>query len=214
MFLGAPAVAGFLNVVSQVFARCGALASRAMRLVVLLVACLVAAGCTAAVEGTPSAPTGVLLPPRPREVRLDGVDPCSLLSAEQWVELGFEGLPARSDPTVELFRGVVPTCTLTSFEPKSIAIGVGLVTTTGIERWQDRDLAANVTPAVVAGFPAVVARPTRSASYCSADVDVAAGQLVDVQVLDGGGQQPVPQDMLCARATQSADMLLKALLQR
>ena len=192
---------------------CGALASHPVRLVLLLVACLVAAGCTTEVAGTPSAPPGLLLPPRPREVRLDGVDPCSLLTPEQWAILGFDGPTARSDPQVNLFRGQVPTCTVTGFRPEAVAVGVGIVTTVGIERWQEGDLAANLRRTAVEGFPAIVAVPTQHTEYCSTEVDVSHGQLLDVQVLNGN-QPAIPQDRLCARATQSASTLMMALLAR
>ncbi len=196
--------------------RDGPLWSGPVRVVVLLLAGVLAAGgttaCTTAVEGTPSASTGVLLPPRPREVRLDGVDPCSLLTEEQFASLGFDGPPLRSEPVVELFQGVVPTCTVTGFSSRPAAIGIGMVTTIGIERWRDDDLAVEITRTVVAGFPAVVAMPTRSNKYCSVDVDVASGQLVDVQVLDGGGHPALSQRDLCARAAQSAALIVEALV--
>ena len=63
---------------------------RAVRAVLLLVTAVLAAGCTTAVPGTPSAAGPPPLPPRPREVRLDGVDPCSLLTSEQRADLGFQ----------------------------------------------------------------------------------------------------------------------------
>ena len=185
-----------------------------MRLVLLLVACLVAAGCTTEVAGTPSAPTGLLLPPRPREVRLDGVDPCSLLTAEQRAGLGFTSTPAISKPYVALFRGDVPTCTMFSSSPGAVLLGVGTVTTAGIERWQDTSLAARVRPTAVAGFPAVIALPTQSGAYCSVEVDVAPGQLLDVQISDGGDSPPVTQEALCQRAGQTAEEMARTLLTR
>ncbi len=185
-----------------------------MRLVLLLVACVVAAGCTTVVEGTPSAPSGVLLPPRPREVRLDGVDPCSLLTPEQRAELGLTSKPAYSNSYVELFRGEVPTCTIHSSRPDATIVGIGVVTTVGIERWQDPDLSADVHPEAVAGFPAVVTVPTGSNAYCGVEVDVAVGQLLDVQVLDGGDVPPVEQSDLCERAVRSAEQAVRSLLAR
>lgn len=181
---------------------------------VLLLACVLVTACTQAVEGTPSAPTGVLLPPRPRELRLDGVDPCSLLTTDQWASLGFDSAPKRSDRTTELFRGQVATCTVIGFGPKPAAVGLNMVTTVGVERWQAGDLAAEVLPDEVAGFPAVVVRPTHVETYCNVDVDVSSGQLVDVQVLDGGGRPPLSQDELCGRAAMSAELVIKALLAR
>jgi len=177
-------------------------------------ACLVAAACTAAVDGTPSAPTGMLLPPRPREVRLDGVDPCSLLTPEQRVRLDLDGSPRLTNSYAELFSGDVPTCTITGYVRQPIALAIGAVTTVGIERWQRGDLAAQVTPRSVAGFPAVVAVPTRFVNYCSVEVDVAQAQLLDVQLSDAGGSPPVPQSELCTRAEQAAAELINSLLVR
>lgn len=185
-----------------------------MRLVLLLVACLVAAGCTTAVEGTPSAPTGVLLPPRPREVRLDGVDPCSLLTAEQRAGLGFTSEPHATKPYVELFRGEVPTCTMDSSSTNPTILGIGLVTSVGVERWREGNLAASIEPTAVSGFPAVLAQPTQSTSYCAVEVDVAAGQLLDVQLFDGGHTPPLARKELCARAERAAGEIVSTLLGR
>src|SRR5689334_926336 len=113
---------------------------RAMRLAPLLVTAVLAAGCTTVVAGTPSAPPGVLLPPRPKEVRLDGVDPCSLLTVEQRAELDLDGAPYYTNSHAELFDGDVPTCTITGYTQRPIALAIGAVTTAGIERWQSGDL--------------------------------------------------------------------------
>ena len=188
-----------------------------MRLLVLLVACFLAAGCTAGctkvVEGTPSAPSGVLLPPRPREVRLDGVDPCSLLSPAQRAGLGITSEPHNSNTYVALFRGNVATCTMHGSGPSSMILGIGTVTTVGIERWRDPALQADVRPTAVVDFPAVVAIPTQSRSYCSVEVDVAPGQLLDVQALIGD-EPALPQGDLCAGAQRSAAEMMTTLLAR
>ena len=183
-----------------------------MRLAPLLVTAALAAGCTTTVAGSPSAPTGVLLPPRPREVRLDGVDPCSLLTAEQRRTLGLTSEPLLSNSRVELFDGDVPTCTVRGSGPSAVVLGIGTVTTVGIERWQDPALQAEVRPTRVADFPAVVAVPSNSRTYCGVGVDVAPGQLLDVQVLDGGYSTPIPQPTLCDRAEEYAAATMRTLL--
>ena len=199
---------------SRVPALVGALPSGPVRLVLLLVALVVAAGCTTVVEGTPSAPTGVLLPPRPREVRLDGVDPCSLLTAEQRVELGLDGDPRSSTSSSQLYRGEVALCTVLGFQPDAVAVGIGLVKTVGIQIWTTGELQAQVKTRTVAGFPAVTAVPTRFAEYCSVDVDIAEGQLLDVQVRDGGRQPPLSQQQLCDHAGEVATAAVTSLLKR
>jgi hypothetical protein len=187
---------------------------RAVRAVLLLVTAVLAAGCTTAVPGTPSAAGPTPLPPRPREVRLDGVDPCSLLTAEQRAALGYRSTASSSRPYVELFGGEVPTCTMSSSSTDPTILGVGLVTTVGIERWQQGNLEAVSRPDHVAGFPAIVAVPSQSKTYCAVEVDVAAGQLLDIQFLDAGHQPPLRQEELCSRARRSAEAAIKTLLTR
>src|ERR1700712_4790011 len=110
-----------------------------MRVLMLAVAAALLTGCTTVVEGTPSAPSGVLLPPRPREVRLDGVDPCSLLTPEQRAGLGLTSEPRAISSHVDLFRGEVRTCTIRGPAPLSALLGISLITTVGIERWKEAD---------------------------------------------------------------------------
>ena len=188
---------------------------RAMRLAPLLVTAVLAAGCTTVVAGTPSAPPGILLPPRPKEVRLDGVDPCSLLTAEQRRELGFESAPRNGTIAASaLYRGDVPICTMRGFTGQATSVGIGMVTTAGIDLWTTGALDADITPATVRGFPAVVAVPRRFTEYCSVDVDVAPGQLIDVQLGDGGNRPRIPQHDLCSRAVQTAEAAVASLLAR
>ena len=180
----------------------------------LLAAVCTAAGCTTVVAGTPSAPAGVLLPPRPREIRLDGVDPCSLLTAEQRAALGITSEPRPSRPYVALFRGEVPTCTMRGNSPENVLLVSGAVTTVGVERWQEDDISADVRSTTIGGFPAVVAAPTQFSDYCNIDIDVAAGQILDVQFGADTSQAPIPQIELCVRGQRAATYMLVALLTR
>jgi len=147
-------------------------------------------------------------------VRLDGVDPCSLLTPEQRAGLGLTSEPQASLPHVELFRGDVPTCTVRGPSPEDALLVNGAVTTVGVERWSQGDIAASVRSTTVAGFPAVVVVPARFRDYCNVEVDVAPGQLLDVQYGAGGPQAAVPQEELCTRAGRSAEMMMGALLRR
>ena len=183
----------------------------------LAAAAVVAAGCTT--EATerppaPSAPPAAPAPARPREIRLDGVDPCSLLTPQQRAELGFTSRPSASRPYVELFGGDVPTCTMDSPSTDPRILGIGTVTSVGVERWRTGDLAARTEWTSVEGFPAVVAQPTRSSSYCAVEVDVASGQLLDVQLIDAGHRPPLPQEELCSGARRAAAAVVRSLLAR
>jgi hypothetical protein len=111
-----------------------------------------------------------------------------------------------------LYPGDVPLCAFSGFTPRAIAVGVGLVTTVGMEFFTAGDLAADVRVVDVAGFPAAVARPTRYTEFCTVVIDVAPGQLVDVQFRDGGGRPRIPQDQLCRDAEHAATAVMDTLL--
>jgi hypothetical protein len=181
-----------------------------MRTVLLLVSAVLAAGCTTGVEGTPTAMSPAPVPSRPREMRLDGVDPCSILTPEQRATLGLQSEPSASRPYVALFRGDVPTCKISGSSPGSNILGIGTVTSVGVERWRENDVAAQLRPTIIEGFPALVTTPTQSGRYCGVEVDVAAGQLLDVQVLDGGAS--APQTELCRSAERAAMEIMKRLI--
>jgi uncharacterized protein DUF3558 len=186
-----------------------------MRVALVAVAAILLAGCTTVSEESPQPSSRMALPPRPREVRLNGVDPCTLLTRDQRNELMLDSEPLNGVlASSGVYKGDVPTCTMRGFGSKATSMGVGLVTTTGIDIWTAGDLAADVMPIRVAGFPAVVAIPTRFSEYCSVDVDVSAGQLVDVQYRDGGNQPQIPQRDLCGRARACAEAIMFSLLAR
>ncbi|HYH30382.1 MAG TPA: DUF3558 domain-containing protein [Pseudonocardia sp.] len=185
---------------------------------VLVAACTVdwTAGSAAPVPSSQARPSGVVeLLPRPFEVRLDGVDPCSLLTEQQRAELGLDGRPVSSRSPVGLYPGgEVPACDIRGFEPRAVTSGISLVTTVGIERFTSGELAAEIRPIDVRDFPAVVAVPTRFTDYCTVVVDVAPGQLLDVQFRNGGGRPPVPQPQLCRDAESVAEAAMATLLGR
>jgi hypothetical protein len=91
-------------------------------------------------------------------------------------------------------------------------LGIGVVTSAGIERWRQGNLAAQVQPTSVGGFPALIAQPTQSTAYCAVEVDVAPGQLLDVQLFDGGHTPPLRQEDLCSGAQRAAGEIIKTLV--
>jgi hypothetical protein len=179
---------------------------------------LLVGGCTTiAGQPSPANPTGgasagangIELPPRPREVRLDGVDPCELLTEEQRAELGLDGRPVFDSAPSDLYQGEVPACVIRGSDPREVSVAVNVVTSAGVERFTtSREMAAELRPVQVRGFPALVVVPTRFNDYCTVVVDVAPGQLIDAQFGDGGGRPPVPQPQLC----QGAEALAKAVM--
>jgi hypothetical protein len=114
---------------------------------------------------------------------------------------------------VGLYGGAdVPLCTIGGFEPRAVTAGLSLVTSMGIERYTSGELAAELRPITVRGFPALVAVPTRFTEYCTVVVDVASNQLLDVQFRDGGRRPPIPQPQLCQDAQTVAGEAMATLL--
>lgn len=175
---------------------------------------LLVAGCSSvAGEPTPAAEPAVELPPRPRELRLDGVDPCSLLTEAQRAELGLDARPVFDLSPSQLYPGGdVPTCVIGGFEPRAVTVALSVVTTTGIELFTAGELAADVSPIEVHSYPAVLAVPTRSTDWCTVILDVAQGQLLDIQYADGGREPAIPQTDLCRDAKTVAEAVMSTML--
>jgi hypothetical protein len=145
-------------------------------------------------------------------VPIDDVDPCSLLTEEQREELGLDGRPVLDRSPSLLFPGDVSMCVISGFEPRAIAVGVSVVTTAGIDFFTSGELAADVRPIDVAGFPGAVAVPTQYTVFCAVVIDVAPGQLIEVQAMDGGRKPPIPQEQLCRDAEEGANAAMTTLL--
>lgn len=71
-----------------------------------------------------------------------------------------------------------------------------------------------MTALEVQKFPAVLAVPDRFSRFCSVLIDVAPGQLLNVQYSDGGRKPPIPQDRLCRDAQDVANAAMMTLLRR
>ena len=162
----------------------------------------------------PSAtPTSVPWPSRPRDLPIDGVDPCSLLTPAQRAEFGLRESAEPSVGYTEIY-GTVTSCTVSGFEPRDIAVTIFAVTTTGIERWTQREMDSDIRRIEVHGFPALVAVPRRYTDFCTVVIDLAPGQLIDVQFGDSGEIPPIPQQELCRDAERVANYVIGNLLSR
>ena len=177
-------------------------------------------GCSNAVGGTP-APAGVSSAARdgsaesarPRELRLDGVDPCALLTQEQRQVLGVDRPPNPGESPV--FEGARGCLYRDSSEESGYLVtlvtsqGLGEYVATGEGQVPTRQLQ-------IAGFPAVEIRKPPDAGgnvFCLLGVDVANGQFLAAnfgQVAPSG--PPLPMDTLCAEAVEHTTAAMTTLL--
>jgi hypothetical protein len=177
------------------------------------------AGCSTGGQASPAdpsatesaAPTTVALPPRPRDVPIDDVDPCTLLTRAQRAELLLDRPPLGGREPSVLYPGDVSMCSIRGNEPK-ISISISIVTTAGIEFFTTGQTASEVRLIELAGFPAAVAAPMHTDDSCLVLVDTAPGQMVDVQARSAGADPPIPEEQLCRDAERAANLVMDTLL--
>jgi Protein of unknown function (DUF3558) len=148
--------------------------------------------------------------PRPREVKLDGLDPCTVLSEEQRAALSLDHAP---NAYVDNAFGESKVCSFRSGISGNV-MRLALVTVEGIGVWLSENAQVEPKFTTVVGFPAMVVRTPGLDDVCNVEVDVAEGQFLDVMFRDGGNGKKATQDTLCAGAERAAEAALTGLLER
>lgn len=141
------------------------------------------------------------LSPRPAELKINDVDPCSLFPADRRAEFGVNQPPLGPTP-----KGNMTGCSFSS--PTG---GVGIYADPGHDAaYFLGDTLSNIgTEISVGGYPAVSGYPkTRKDSVCFIEIDVAEGQNLSVQYDDRAKRGP---DALCPIAQKVALVALDAL---
>jgi hypothetical protein len=173
-----------------------------------------AAGCApAASPPAPSppppsaAPTSSPFPPRPAELRLDGVDPCTLLSSAELARLGVQLVSGFDD--ADQFRslscqwansgGTLPEKNWVARAIVKQGAGYALGNTAPVQVVQ------------VGGFSAVqTSSPYQNANTeCILAVDVARGENLWVQFDNRAGDFPgIDHQVACQQASKAAELML------
>jgi hypothetical protein len=181
----------------------------AVLVMLLLTGCTTVSGQAEPAPPTPSAPA------RPREVRIDGVDPCSLLTERQRAELGLDAEPRLDVGPLPPYPGDdIPLCVFGGFRPRSVSLGVAVIATTGVDLFLSGRLAADVRRTHAGGFPALVAVAPRNTSFCSVVVDVADGQSLNINFRFDGRDAGARVESLCQEAERAAGAVMDTLLTR
>ncbi|HWE92018.1 MAG TPA: DUF3558 domain-containing protein [Pseudonocardiaceae bacterium] len=181
------------------------------------------AGCTSSNGGLPGAATttagsgsttpllndnsSVTFAPRPKDISLAGVDPCTLLTASQRGQFGLDdGLKHSPD---QQFHG--PTCDYPGLNQDGNDIDINTVPTQGIEYWLDPTLADNIKQVTVGGFPGldITLKGTDPTNQCTTAVSMSQGQMVLVLFAPLLQSGTVAQN--CAKAEQVAAAALTTL---
>jgi hypothetical protein len=146
----------------------------------------------------------ISLPPRPGDVPLTGVDPCTLLSTAQQTTLGV--IAGVTGPPVQLLDNS-PTCNF-RFADRTAEYAVAVDTVAGIQRYLDPSLADIIKPVSVNGFPAldITMRPPDLLQGCTTAVSVANGQMFTVDL--GQPAKGTTTTQSCVRTEQVAAAVL------
>lgn len=152
-----------------------------------------------------STPSSSAKPPvsRPKVIDFKGTDPCSLLTDAQKQTFGLTTAPQTIKSTSH------KDANLCSISSGDFSYGISVVATAneGIERYTVR---TSATPLQVGGFPALMDKSRAQTDVCFLGVDVADGQLLDLQV-DGSN---IPQDELCARIVTIGEAMIQTVTSR
>lgn len=150
-------------------------------------------------------------PPRPRDLSLDGVEPCSLLTQPQLDELRTEmklDTPPRSYTSKDSHYQA-PTCGLEQSREPFDSIDLMVVTSEGAEAWLSGSRNVDAWVVSVDGYPAVDYKLMGSDDVeCVTSVDVADGQQMIVDFIP---LQRRDYEQLCQTTEQVAAMALQTL---
>ena len=156
------------------------------------------------------------LPSRPRELPLDDVDPCKLLAEQQRAQFGIDRPPSGSPQPGGPLKDS-PTC---SYRSSGRHYGFLIVSSTAIglddylEMIKDNDSRRTL---IVGGFPGIQDQQPSSTGpgndACFVDLDVADGQLLEVQSsqVAADPDKVLPMETLCAKAVEVAEAALTTL---
>lgn len=179
------------------------------------------AGCTNTTPGqvvssdqpsSPAAPphTSVAIPPRPQEIKLDGRDPCKLLTKAQVDQIKVNhqrNVTLTTDP----FKGS-PVCSMDGGDGQVFwHYEIVLVTSEGIGPWLSGKRNVDAKLVDVGGYAAAEYKVLGTTTFdCSTTVDVADGQQMEVEF------RPITrnaftQDQMCQKSEQAAGFALQTL---
>ncbi|HEX3591776.1 MAG TPA: DUF3558 domain-containing protein [Pseudonocardiaceae bacterium] len=150
------------------------------------------------------------LRPRPADLSLGGVDPCTILTLTQRTALSLDTTPVRyTDRTFDQAKA----CTIRGTASGTVA-RLALVLNMSVDVWLSDEAQVQTEPVSVGGWPALVVRTPGLDDACDVEVDTSQDQFLDVGFRDGGNTPPIPQDTLCQGAQRVAEAAVVSLRSR
>lgn len=157
----------------------------------------------------PQAPSAAI-PPRPREIKLDGVDPCKLYSQAQLDQIKVKRQRNKTQDG-DAFKGS-PQCLMDGVDgPASFDYEVWAITSEGFEPWLSGKRNVQARLVSVDGFPAADyhIRGSGGAFDCATAVGVANGQ--QLMVVFRPTRNAFSQDQMCQKSEEAATLAMQTL---
>ncbi|WP_345703358.1 DUF3558 domain-containing protein [Pseudonocardia eucalypti] len=184
---------------------------------VLALLALVVVGCGSVPSAKPHSGSAGATPvqaSRPREVRVDQLDPCTLANRDALAQLGVGDQQRRIDANAANPGQVACAWSNPLGDPQTIALTIATVSNRPISYYL-RSVGAR--PTRIAGFAAAdtVGTFNDPEHECIVAIDVAEGQSLLVMVSNDLGDLPgVSHAMLCEKAHVAAEDVMRRLLAR
>jgi hypothetical protein len=167
------------------------------------------AGQTTTKSSGPSGSAPSAIPPRPRDITLEGVDPCKLFTKAQLDQI----MVTRQRNQVqqaEVFKGS-PFCAMDGGDGQVFwDYAAWLVTTEGIEPWLDGKRNVDAKLVSIAGFPAASYKIRGTTTFnCWTAIGVANGQQMAVEFRPS--RNTFTQEQMCEKSQQAATLAVQTL---
>lgn len=147
------------------------------------------------------------MPPRPVNLKIDSVDPCKLLTADQMKQINTSVTTSKPQDLVDGAQS--PTCFYKGTE--SFSYTVGAVTHKGVSYWLEGGGNVDTKQIKVADYGAVEIQLKGGEGFdCSVAIDVADGQQLMVSYIPTSAKEK-DQSVLCGKAEKAAGLALATL---
>ena len=164
------------------------------------------------VSSTTAPPPTVEIPPRPADLRLDAVDPCALLTADQLKQLKVDRTRSTTSKS-EVFPDAKQCVLNVSAQEPFHDYNISAVTTEGIGPWLTGKRNVEAELVSVGGYGAAqyfIPGDGPNSVDCTTTIDVAPGQQLMVSA-DAVSPLTFTQEQLCQMSQEAAGLALATL---
>lgn len=168
---------------------------------------------TTTANASTKASSTTLFPPRPKEIKIDRLDPCMVFSPDQRTQLGLDREPQRASEALDAKSE--PSCAYrrTRSEP-TYGYVLTPIPREGADVWLREKRNADVNKITVEGYGAAEVRLAGGEDrqgFCIVHVDVAEGQSLST-MFSSSSRGAFTGTQECAKAKEAAEMAMRSIV--